>query len=95
MKFDMPLEEKMHPGNLACQGCGGALSMRMVLKALGDDTVAVIPACCWWSSAWSSSPVRRSYGLPCPATTAQSPASSAPGFPTFVRLWPDNRVDPS
>ena len=47
MKFGMPLEEKIHPGNLGCQGCGGALSMRMVLKALGDDTVAVIPACCW------------------------------------------------
>ncbi|MFH2072236.1 MAG: thiamine pyrophosphate-dependent enzyme [Actinomycetota bacterium] len=47
MKFDMPLEEKIHPGNLGCQGCGGALAMRMVLKALDDDTVAVIPACCW------------------------------------------------
>jgi pyruvate/2-oxoacid:ferredoxin oxidoreductase beta subunit len=47
VKFDMPLDEKIHPGNLGCQGCGGALAMRMVLKALDDDTVAVIPACCW------------------------------------------------
>ena len=33
-------------GHLACQGCGGALSLRMALKALGDDCVFVIPACC-------------------------------------------------
>ena len=47
MKWDVPLEERIDPGNLGCQGCGGALSMRMVLKGLGPDTVAVIPACCW------------------------------------------------
>lgn len=47
MKWDVPATERIHPGTLGCQGCGGALSMRMVLKALGDDTVAVIPACCW------------------------------------------------
>ena len=47
MKWDVPFDERIDPGNLGCQGCGGALSMRIVLKALGDDTVAVIPACCW------------------------------------------------
>ncbi|MCB2223621.1 MAG: pyruvate synthase subunit beta [Actinobacteria bacterium] len=47
MRFGIPLEERIEPGNLGCQGCGGALSMRMVLKGLSDDTVAVIPACCW------------------------------------------------
>jgi len=47
VRFDLPLTERIDPGNLGCQGCGGALAMRMVLKALGDDTVVVIPACCW------------------------------------------------
>jgi len=47
VKWDLPIDEKIHPGNLACQGCGGALAMRMVLKAMGDDIVVVIPACCW------------------------------------------------
>ena len=47
MRWDLPVEERMHPGTLGCQACGGALSMRLALKALGDDTVAVIPACCW------------------------------------------------
>jgi len=47
VKWNIPLEEGIHPGNLGCQGCGGALAMRLALKALGPDTVAVIPACCW------------------------------------------------
>ena len=37
----------MAEGTLGCQGCGGALSMRLVLKELGQDAVAVLPACCW------------------------------------------------
>lgn len=37
----------MSSGHLGCQGCGGALAMRYVLKALGEKTIIVIPACCW------------------------------------------------
>jgi len=40
-------KELMTSGHLACPGCGGALAMRMALKELGEDTVVVIPACCW------------------------------------------------
>jgi len=40
-------EELVHPGHLACQGCGATIAMRYVLKALGKKTVVVIPACCW------------------------------------------------
>ncbi len=47
MKWNLPIEENLHPGNLACQGCGASLSMRIALKALGLDTIVVIPACCW------------------------------------------------
>ncbi len=32
---------------MACQGCGAALAMRLVLKGLGPETVLVVPACCW------------------------------------------------
>ena len=47
MRWAVPEAEFMDPGTLGCQGCGGALSMRQVLKELGDDAVAVLPACCW------------------------------------------------
>ncbi|RLB38022.1 MAG: pyruvate synthase subunit beta [Deltaproteobacteria bacterium] len=39
--------ELMMPGLLSCQGCGSALAMKLALKALGQRTVVVIPACCW------------------------------------------------
>ncbi|MFH0765369.1 MAG: thiamine pyrophosphate-dependent enzyme [Calditrichota bacterium] len=39
--------EIMSCGNVACPGCGASLAMRLALKALGRDTVLVIPACCW------------------------------------------------
>ncbi len=44
---NLPEEELMTPGHLGCQGCGAALGMRHVLKALGEKTVIVLPACCW------------------------------------------------
>ena len=44
---DIPEEEFMDSGNLACAGCGASLSMRLALKGLGKPTVLVIPACCW------------------------------------------------
>jgi pyruvate ferredoxin oxidoreductase beta subunit/2-oxoisovalerate ferredoxin oxidoreductase beta subunit len=39
-------EEGPSGGHLACQGCGGALSLRMALKVLGKNCVFDIPACC-------------------------------------------------
>ena len=43
----LPGRELLSPGHLACQGCGAALAMRLVLKALGPRTVVVLPASCW------------------------------------------------
>ena len=44
---NVPLEEYMHSGHLACQGCGATVAMRLALKALGPKTMMTIPACCW------------------------------------------------
>jgi len=38
--------EYVLPGTTACPGCGSTLALRYVLKALGKDTILVIPACC-------------------------------------------------
>lgn len=46
-KITIPREENMHPGHIACLGCGAALAMRYTLKALGKRTIVSIPACCW------------------------------------------------
>lgn len=37
----------MTPGNMSCPGCGGGIAMNLALKALGEKTMVVIPACCW------------------------------------------------
>ncbi len=44
---EVPNNELMFSGHVACQGCGAALAMRLALKALGEDLVVTIPACCW------------------------------------------------
>ncbi len=47
IKYQLPPEEILSSGHYACPGCGGTLTMRYVLKALGRKTVLTIPACCW------------------------------------------------
>jgi pyruvate ferredoxin oxidoreductase beta subunit len=43
-----PLTEGlMNSGHVGCPGCGGAIAMQIALRALGPDTILVIPACCW------------------------------------------------
>ena len=39
--------ELMDAGHQACAGCGATMSMRYALKALGEKTIMVVPACCW------------------------------------------------
>jgi pyruvate/2-oxoacid:ferredoxin oxidoreductase beta subunit len=47
----MPTEimerEFVHSGHVGCPGCGATIAMRFVLKALGEKTIMVLPACCW------------------------------------------------
>jgi len=60
MKWDLPIEENLYPGNLACQGCGATIAMRIALKAMGRDTVITNPACCWTiiHGAWPNQVVK-------------------------------------
>ena len=43
----VPDHELLDSGHLACPGCGAPLAMRLVLKELGENTIVVLPACCW------------------------------------------------
>ncbi len=44
---DLPPEENLLPGTPACAGCGGLLTLRHCLKALGEKTVIVNAAGCF------------------------------------------------
>jgi pyruvate ferredoxin oxidoreductase beta subunit/2-oxoisovalerate ferredoxin oxidoreductase beta subunit len=74
---DIPREEYMSPGHMACQGCGAALAMRLLLKGLGPQTVLVVPACCWSiiNGPWHSSAV----AVPFMHTAFETGASAAAG----------------
>jgi pyruvate ferredoxin oxidoreductase beta subunit/2-oxoisovalerate ferredoxin oxidoreductase beta subunit len=43
----IPQEDFLNPGHLGCPGCGATIAMKLALKALGQKTIVVIPACCW------------------------------------------------
>lgn len=43
---EIPGEEYISAGELACQGCGLVLASRYVMKALGKKTFELRPACC-------------------------------------------------
>jgi pyruvate/2-oxoacid:ferredoxin oxidoreductase beta subunit len=47
MKYELPQQELIYSGHIACHGCAAVLAMRYSLQALGKKTIVVIPACCW------------------------------------------------
>lgn len=47
MELSVQDREYMCSGHVGCPGCGAAIAMRFVLKALGEKTMMIIPACCW------------------------------------------------
>ena len=47
MPLDRLNSEYMCSGHVGCPGCGAAIAMRFLLKALGEKTIMIIPACCW------------------------------------------------
>lgn len=72
------------PNNLACPGCGASLAMRLALKALGKNTVLVIPACCW---TIINGPVGKNYaGVPVFHTAFETTAAVASGIKASFRM---------
>jgi pyruvate ferredoxin oxidoreductase beta subunit/2-oxoisovalerate ferredoxin oxidoreductase beta subunit len=77
IRYDIPLDEITAPGHLGCGGCGATLAMRLALKALGRDTVLVVPACCW--SVIDGPAPFSAAGVPLMHTPFASAAASASG----------------
>jgi pyruvate/2-oxoacid:ferredoxin oxidoreductase beta subunit len=74
---DFPERELMGPGHLACQGCGGTINMRYLLKVLGPNTVGVIPACCM--TIITGQYPFNTLGVPIMHTAFETAASAASG----------------
>jgi len=74
----LPTEELVHPGNRACTGCGLNIAYRIGLKALGPDTILVVPPSCL-TVLQGLFPVS-STKLPCLNVTFASTAAAATGM---------------
>lgn len=74
----LPKEEFVHPGNRACTGCGLSIAYRIGLKALGSDTILIVPPSCL-TVLQGLFPVA-STKLPCLNVTFASTAAAATGM---------------
>jgi pyruvate ferredoxin oxidoreductase beta subunit len=79
----LPMEEYVHPGNRACTGCGLSIAYRIGLKALGPDTILVVPPSCL-TVLQGLFPVA-STKLPCLNVTFASTAAAATGVLEALR----------
>lgn len=43
---ELPKEEYLLKGHAACAGCGPSIAIRLLFKALGNQVIMVVPACC-------------------------------------------------
>jgi len=87
VNFAIPSDEVMAPGHLGCAGCGGTLAMRLALKALGRQTVLVVPACCW--SVIDGPAPYSAAGVPLMHTPFASAAAAASGVRAGLDLKGD------
>jgi len=90
IKDRVPDRELMTSGHLACPGCGGALAMRLVLKELGENTVVVLPACCW--SIIAGPYPQSSLGVPLYHTAFETGAAVASGVRAALDLRGDTET---
>lgn len=81
--LDLPEEELLHPGNRACADCGLSLIYRVGLKALGRNTILVVPPSCL-TVLQGLYPIAATQ-LPCLNVTFASTAAAASGVQAALR----------
>jgi pyruvate ferredoxin oxidoreductase beta subunit len=87
--FKINSKEYILPGSRACQGCGLSLFYRYALKALRENTIVTLPACCLCvlQGLYPSTPVM----VPALNNSFASTAASASGLVAGLRAL--NRAD--
>lgn len=84
-------EELVHPGNRACSGCGLSIVYRMGLKALGKNSILVVPPSCL-TVLQGLYPVA-STKLPCVNVTFASTGAAATGVRGAMKATGKNDVN--
>jgi pyruvate/2-oxoacid:ferredoxin oxidoreductase beta subunit len=88
--YRIPADEVVAPGHVGCGGCGATLSMRLALKALGRQTILVVPACCW--SVIDGPAPYSSCGVPLMHTPFASAAAAASGVRAALDMKGDTET---
>ncbi|HDQ04837.1 MAG TPA: pyruvate synthase subunit beta [Deltaproteobacteria bacterium] len=88
--LSLSTEEFVHAGTRACSGCGLAIAYRVGLKALGKDTILVVPPSCL-TVLQGLFPVA-STKLPCLNVTFASTAAAATGILAALKAQKKTRT---
>jgi len=72
------LPESILPGHAACAGCSSSMGLRFALKALGEDVIMSIPACC--TSVWQGPYPKSAINVPVLNIAFAAAASAASGI---------------
>ncbi|MHA1306876.1 MAG: thiamine pyrophosphate-dependent enzyme [Candidatus Heimdallarchaeota archaeon] len=72
------LPEPILPGHAACAGCSSSLGLRYALKALGENVIMSIPACC--TSVWQGPYPKSAINAPVLNIAFAAAASAASGI---------------
>ncbi|HEX17436.1 MAG TPA: 3-methyl-2-oxobutanoate dehydrogenase subunit beta [Thermoplasmatales archaeon] len=80
---DLPKEEYILPGSAACPGCPATIGLRIILKALGRDTIMVIPACC--TAVIESWYPKTSFDIPILNIAFEASAAAASGIVSALK----------
>ena len=80
---DLSREEYLLKGHIACAGCGLAISLRLLFKALGNKVIMVVPACC--TSVIPGPFPYTSFAVPVQNMLFETAASTASGVVAALR----------
>ncbi|EMR73808.1 Pyruvate/ketoisovalerate oxidoreductase (POR/VOR) subunit beta [Thermoplasmatales archaeon SCGC AB-539-N05] len=80
---DLPDIECVIPGSAACPGCPATIGLRIVFKALGKNTIMVVPACC--TSVIESVYPNTSFDVPVMNIAFEAAAAGASGIEAALR----------
>ncbi len=80
---ELSREEYLLKGHIACAGCGLAISLRLLFKALGNKVIMVVPACC--TSVIPGPFPYTSFAVPVQNMLFETAASTASGVVAALR----------
>jgi pyruvate ferredoxin oxidoreductase beta subunit len=80
---ELSKEEYLLKGHAACAGCGPAISLRLLFKALGNKVFLIVPACC--TTVIQGQYPNTSFSVPLQNILFESTAAAASGIVAALR----------